>query len=94
MPPLTPEQLAMRARAAAHAQWAKEPDPTARTAAKREAFYRRFEREARELHPDGSEELIARSAEHLRKAYMARLALASSRARSRAKGRKAGDGDA
>lgn len=88
---LTPEQRALRARAAAHAQWAGEPDPTARTEAGREAFLSRFEAQARELHPNGSPELIARSAEHLRKAHMAKLALASSKARAARK--RGGDGD-
>jgi hypothetical protein len=75
----------MRARIAAHTQWSREEDPTARTAGARKAFMDRFEREARELHPTGSPEMIARAAESLRKAYFSRLALASAKARSRTK---------
>jgi hypothetical protein len=82
---LTPEQRAMRASIAAHVQWAKESDPTARTERARRAFLARFEREA---DPDGVLDPAerARRAEHLRRAYFTRLALASSRARKRGGG--------
>jgi hypothetical protein len=82
---LTPEQRAMRASIAAHVQWAKETDPTARTAGARKAFMERFEREA---DPDGVLDPAerARRAEHLRRAYFTRLALASSRARKKGRG--------
>jgi len=87
---LTPPQRRLRAQAAAHTQWAKEPDPAGRTAPGRAAFMARFEREA---DPDGTLDPAecARRAEHLRRAYFAKLALASSRARA---ARKGGDGDA
>ena len=79
---LTPEQRAMRASIAAYTQWAKESDPTGRTAGARAAFMERFEREA---DPDGVLDPAerARRAEHLRRAYFTRLALASSRARKK-----------
>jgi hypothetical protein len=79
---LTPEQRAMRASIAAHVQWAKESDPTARTQAARDGFMRRFEVEA---DPDDVLEPAerARRAEHLRRAYFTKLALASSRARKK-----------
>ena len=79
---LTPEQRAMRASIAAHVQWAKESDPPARTERARRAFLERFEREA---DPDGTLDPAerARRAEHLRRAYFTRLALASSRARKK-----------
>jgi hypothetical protein len=79
---LTPEQRAMRASIAAHTRWAKEPDPPARTATARRAFLERFEREA---DPDGVLDPGERTrrAEHLRRAYFTRLALASSRARKK-----------
>jgi hypothetical protein len=72
----------MRASIAAHTQWAKEPDPPARTATARRAFLERFEREA---DPDGVLDPAERTrrAEHLRRAYFTRLALASSRARKK-----------
>jgi hypothetical protein len=83
---LTPAQRRLRAQVAVNADLARTENPVARTAAARKAFMDRFERQARELHPDGSPEVIARAAEHLRKAHMARLALASSKARSRKAG--------
>lgn len=93
---LSPEELsAVRAQAGrigAHTQWSRETDPAGRTATARKAFLDQFERQARELHPTGSPETIARAAEHLRKAYFARLALASANARSRRK--REGGGDA
>jgi hypothetical protein len=66
------------------------PDRTARTAKARDAFMSRFERE---VDPEGVLDPIerARRAEHARKAYFLRLALASSRARAAAK-RNNGDG--
>jgi hypothetical protein len=83
--PLTPEQRALRSKIAAHVQWSKEPDPTARTAKARKTFLDRFEREA---DPDGvlPPEERTRRAEHLRKAHFARMALASARARGKKKG--------
>lgn len=71
----------MRARIAAHSLWAKTDDPTAHTAPARRAFLDRFERE---VDPEGrlTSEERSRRAEHARKAYFQRLALASSRARA------------
>jgi hypothetical protein len=68
------------ARLGAHASWARTEDPTARTAPARRAFMDRFERE---VDPDGvlAPEDRARRAEHARKLYFGRLALASARAR-------------
>jgi hypothetical protein len=77
----------LRARLAAHTQWAKEPDRTARTAPGRKAAAARFEKKARELHPDGDDALIARAAESLRKAHYARMGLASATARRRGAGK-------
>jgi hypothetical protein len=78
---LSPEQRRLRASAAAYAQWSREPDPSARTAAARGAFLYRFERE---VDPDGTlpTDVRARMAEQARKSYFTKLALASSRARS------------
>lgn len=80
-PPLTPEQRTLRARIAAHTKHAKH-DPRESTTAARQKFMDRFEREA---DPDGvlKPEERARRAAQLRKAYFTRLALASSRARSK-----------
>lgn len=90
--PLTPEQRVLRAQIAAHVQWSKEDDPSARTAGARKAFLDRFDRQ---VDPDGK--LLpherARRAEHARKAYFKALALKSAKARARRsnakKGRKA-----
>jgi hypothetical protein len=73
-------------RVAGSTRWGREPDRTAATAAAREAFLDRFEREARDLFPDLPPEEIAWRAERLRKAHFTRLALKSAQARRKAKG--------
>jgi hypothetical protein len=79
MPERTPQQRVLAARIAAHSKWAN-TDPTEGTAAVRAAFLDRFERE---VDPDGTLPPAerARRAEHARKAYFTRLALASAKAR-------------
>lgn len=81
MPDLTPAQRSLRGRLAAHERWARTSDTTQATAPARRAFLERFERE---VDPDGTLEPAdrARRAEHARKAYFARLAMASARARA------------
>lgn len=74
---MDPVDRTLRAQLAAEVSWAKTADPTSRTAKARAAAKRKFEKQARELHPDGSDELIARAAEHLHKAHMRRMGLAS-----------------
>jgi hypothetical protein len=73
-------QRAIRARMAAHHLHAGIADPVAHTAPARAAFLSRFERE---VDPEGELEPRerARRAEHARKAYFTRLALASAHAR-------------
>lgn len=78
---MNPTERSLRASLAAHTSWANTLDPTSRTAKARAAANGRFEREARERHPNASDEQIARAAEHLRSAHFKRLALASARAR-------------
>jgi len=80
---LTPQELSLRGRVAAHASWANTPDPTARTAPGRKAFNDRFEKQ---VDPDGvlAAEERARRASSARKAYFSALALKSSTARRRA----------
>jgi len=77
---LTPAERTLRARLAAHTLHARVADPTAHTAPARRAFLERFEREV-----DADNQLPAderrRRAEHARKAYFTRLALASVKAR-------------
>lgn len=76
---LSPSERSLRARLAAHERWARQ-DPVAGTAKARQAFLARFERE---VDPEGalSPAERARRAEHARKAYFTRLALASAKAR-------------
>jgi hypothetical protein len=83
---MTPQQRVLRARAAAHAQWANTPDRAAHTAPARAKFLSRFEQQ---VDPDGTLDPAerARRAEHARRSYFAALALKSSRARA---ARKAG----
>lgn len=71
---LSPSERTMRAKLAAHMSWANTEDPTARTANGRQAFKDRFLTEA------GGDPVRA---EHLRKAFYARLALKSAAARRR-----------
>lgn len=82
MPALDPRERALQARLAAHVLHAKVADPAAHTAPARKAFLERFERE---VDPDLAlpEAERKRRAEHARKAYFARLALASVKARRR-----------
>jgi hypothetical protein len=80
---LSPEQRTLRASIAAHAMHAKN-DSREITANARAAFLKRFLDEVDAVTPGlpGAERL--RRAEHLLRAHMKRLALASSRARSKA----------
>jgi hypothetical protein len=80
VPARRPEDRALIASIAAHASWARTPDPSVRTANARRAFADRFEREA---DPDGTlpPDERARRAEHLRRAHYKRLALKSVQAR-------------
>jgi hypothetical protein len=71
---LTPAERSLRAQIAAHDSWAKTADRSARTAKARKALENKFLAEA-----DGDPQRAA----SLRKAYFARLALKSARARRR-----------
>jgi hypothetical protein len=79
---MTPEQRTLRARLAAHARWAREPDRVAALAPARRALADRFERE---VDPEGvlTPEERARRAEHARLAYMYALARRSAKVRRR-----------
>lgn len=70
----------LRARIAAHALHAKVTNPTQHTQAARTAFLSRFERE---VDPEGllEPQERARRAEHAKKAYFLKLALASAEKR-------------
>jgi hypothetical protein len=74
---MDPADRTLRARLAAHTSWANTADPSSRTAKARAAATEKWTAKARELHPDGDDALIARTAEHLRKAHFARMGMAS-----------------
>ncbi|MEU0397978.1 hypothetical protein ABZ208_35535 [Streptomyces sp. NPDC006208] len=78
---LTPEERTLRARMAVQTSWANTLDPASRTAKARAAAAGRFEKQAREMHPDATDEQITRVAEHLRKAHFTALALKSAKSR-------------
>lgn len=83
---MTPEERTARARLAAHAMHAKH-DARKTTAPARAAFLAKFEKEVdpdQELPPAERK----RRAEHARKAYFARLALASAESRRVKKGKR------
>lgn len=86
---MTPEQRRARARRAANASWENTNDKAARTAKAREAAAARFERQARELHPDASDEHIARVAKQLKDDFYERIQLSSARKRRAAAEAKA-----
>jgi hypothetical protein len=72
--PLTAAEKSLRGQIAVHTSWANTTDRAARTAKARTAFEEKFLAEA------GGD---PKRAEHLRKAYYARLALKSAQARQR-----------
>ena len=81
---LSPEQRSLRASLAAHAMHAQH-DPREITAGARAGFLAKFLREVDASTPGLPETERLRRAEHLLRAHMARLALASSKARARRK---------
>jgi hypothetical protein len=86
--PFDPSEMALRGRIGAYALHARR-DPRETTARARVSFLQRFERE---VDPEGvlPEHERRRRAEYARKAYFARLALTSARARSKGRGSKNG----
>lgn len=86
-----PERSSIVAALGAHVSWANTTDRASRTAPARKAFIERFEREIREQFPDLNDAEIALRAEHAKKAYYLRLALASAKSRkAKAAARKSG----
>jgi hypothetical protein len=79
---LTPEQRKLRARIAAHTRWAKE-DPVPGAIRGQAGLIEKFRREVLAADPAVTDPELTRRAESLRSAHMARLAIASSRARAR-----------
>lgn len=80
------EQRALAGRFGAHKSWANTTDPAARTAPARAAGPGSLDRWEREVDPDGVLDPAERHrrAESARKAYYTRLALRSSRSRTKA----------
>ncbi len=80
--PSDPQTRRLAGQIAAHISWSRTEDRSARTAAARKAMLDRFERE---VDPGSTLAPVdrARRAEHARKAYFARLALQSAKARRR-----------
>ncbi len=81
MPEVSPAELSLAGRIAAHASWAHTPDRTARTAPGRAAFDAKFLAMA-----DGDPV----RADHLRRAHYTRMSLRSAQARRRAREAVAG----
>lgn len=79
---MTPAERSLRARAAAYAQWAAEPDWTARTAKARAGLQARFDRLVVEKHGVLPPQEHSKYAEVERKRFYADMALKSARARS------------
>ncbi|MFH9977903.1 hypothetical protein ACH4ND_01320 [Streptomyces sp. NPDC017179] len=76
------QERSMQMRLASHVSWANTKDRSARTAAARKASHHdRFLKLAREKHPDGTEEQIAKAAEALKKAHYTAMALRSAQSR-------------
>lgn len=88
---LTPEEMSLRGKLAAHVMWSKVPDRSARTAPGRAAFDARFEKQ---VDPGGvmDPETRRKAAESAKKAHFARMAFRSAQVRSR-KARERTDGN-
>jgi hypothetical protein len=82
------EERHLRAKLGAETSWANTTDRTARTAPGARAAEARFHTKAREMHPDASEQHIAKVAENLRRAHFTRMALAAAASRRRKKAAK------
>lgn len=79
---LNTSERSMQMRIASYKSWAQTKDRSARTAAARRASHHtRFIEQARELHPDGTEEQIAKAAEALKSAHYRELSLRSAQSR-------------
>lgn len=72
----------MRNRIASYKSWANTKDRSARTAAARKSSHHdRFVKQAREIHPDGTEAQVEAAAEALKSAYYRELASRSAATR-------------
>ncbi|MDX2707301.1 hypothetical protein PV350_31265 [Streptomyces sp. PA03-6a] len=78
---MSPEERQARAELGARVSWANTIDRTARTEAARRAKEEKYFAQAREMHPDATDEQVAQVAEQLKEAAMARMRLAAATAR-------------
>lgn len=79
---MNPNERAMQMRIASYKSWANTADRAARTAAARKSSHHdRFIRQAREMHPDATEEQVEKAAEALKSAYYRELATRSAKTR-------------
>lgn len=79
---MTTSEQSMQKSVAAHLSWANTTDRAARTRAARESsHYTRFEKKAREMHPNASESEIEAVAKSLRSAHFKELARRSALSR-------------
>lgn len=80
--PLNTPERSMRMRIASYKSWANTADRSARTAAARKSSHHdRFIRQAREMHPDATDEQVEAAAEALKSAYYRELATRSAATR-------------
>lgn len=78
---LTPEQRVQRARIAANTRWGRDSERKANAERAQAGLLERFRRDVLEHDPYIAEPELTERAKALRKAHMARLAFASSKAR-------------
>lgn len=75
-------ERSMQMRIASYKSWANTADRSARTAAARKSSHHdRFIRQAREMHPDATDEQVEAAAEALKSAYYRELATRSAATR-------------
>jgi hypothetical protein len=80
---MTPAEQSLIARIAVQTSWANTADRTVRTEPGRVGLRAKYERQAREMHPDAPEATVIKAAEALYSAHFARMSLASARSRAK-----------
>lgn len=78
---MDPQERSVQMRLASYRSWANTADRSARTANARKASHERFLVQARQMHPDASDEQVAQAAEMLRRAHFTELSQRSAQAR-------------
>lgn len=79
---MTPAEKSLIGRIAVQTSWANTEDRTARTEPGRAGLLAKYERQAREMHPDASEDAVIKAGAALYAAHFARMSLASARSRA------------